>query len=149
MPRCIAWDKVDYLCPQSNPQVVPSFEVYTPPATYLKEVKETIRIPIEVEPLDHTKLEDLGMNTCRKSHLLEDKKIPSVGVFSTWMAFEGNTRDLGSFEEETDKTMDLHQDLGRFVLTECGDGVAIIKRRRQNVRSDSVRDFATASGWTT
>ncbi|GJU49275.1 hypothetical protein Tco_1218830 [Tanacetum coccineum] len=46
--------------------------------------------------------------------------------FSTWMTFEGNTHDLGSFGEETDKTTDLHQDLGRFVLTECGDGVAII-----------------------
>ncbi|GJY04173.1 retrotransposon protein, putative, ty1-copia subclass, partial [Tanacetum coccineum] len=27
----------------------------------------------------------------------------------TWMAFGGNTRDLGSFEEETDKATDLHQ----------------------------------------
>ncbi|GKC78395.1 retrovirus-related pol polyprotein from transposon TNT 1-94 [Tanacetum coccineum] len=51
--------------------------------------------------------------TGRKAYLLEDKQIPSVGVFdevfSTWMAFRGNTRDLGSFEEETDKITDLHQ----------------------------------------
>ncbi|GJX70282.1 hypothetical protein Tco_0307453 [Tanacetum coccineum] len=51
----------------------------------------------------------------RKAHLLEDKQIPSVGVFdevfSTWMDFGGNTRDLGSFGEETDKIMDLHQSL--------------------------------------
>ncbi|GJR54298.1 hypothetical protein Tco_1404819 [Tanacetum coccineum] len=44
----------------------------------------------------------------RKAHLLEDKQIPSVGVFdevfSTWMTFGGNTRDLISFREETDKT---------------------------------------------
>ncbi|GJX90705.1 hypothetical protein Tco_0344031 [Tanacetum coccineum] len=46
--------------------------------------------------------------TGRKAHLLEDKKILSVGVFSTWMEFGGNTRDLGSFEEETDKTTTLH-----------------------------------------
>ena len=77
----------------------------------------------------------------RKAHLLEDKQIPSVGVFdevsfyalfrghltpksfnypqimclivcfcvfSTWMTFGGNTRDLGSFGEETDKITDLH-----------------------------------------
>ncbi|GKB78891.1 hypothetical protein Tco_0945786 [Tanacetum coccineum] len=31
-------------------------------------------------------------------------------VFSTWMAFGGNTRDLGSFGEETDKTTTLHQE---------------------------------------
>ncbi|GJU97339.1 retrovirus-related pol polyprotein from transposon TNT 1-94 [Tanacetum coccineum] len=54
----------------------------------------------------------------RKAHLLEDKQIPSVGVFdevfSIWKAFGGNTRDLGSFGEETDKTTDLHQHLSRL-----------------------------------
>ncbi|GJY65126.1 hypothetical protein Tco_0466586 [Tanacetum coccineum] len=50
----------------------------------------------------------------RKAHLLEDKQIPSVGVFSIWKAFGGNTRDLGSFGEETDKTMDIHQHISRI-----------------------------------
>ncbi|GJT18106.1 retrotransposon protein, putative, ty1-copia subclass [Tanacetum coccineum] len=31
-------------------------------------------------------------------------------VFSTWMTFGGNTRDLGSFGEETDKITNLHQE---------------------------------------
>ncbi|GJW48411.1 hypothetical protein Tco_0080057 [Tanacetum coccineum] len=48
----------------------------------------------------------------------EDKQIPSVGVFdelfSIWKAFGGNTRDLGSFGEETDKIMNLHQHLSRI-----------------------------------
>ncbi|GKB11698.1 zinc finger, CCHC-type containing protein, partial [Tanacetum coccineum] len=35
-------------------------------------------------------------------------------VFSIWKAFGGNTRDLGSFGEETDKTKDLHQHLSRI-----------------------------------
>nr|GEU35685.1 retrovirus-related Pol polyprotein from transposon TNT 1-94 [Tanacetum cinerariifolium] len=35
-------------------------------------------------------------------------------VFSIWKVFGGNTRDLGSFEEETDETMELHQDLSRL-----------------------------------
>ncbi|GJT76960.1 hypothetical protein Tco_1043685 [Tanacetum coccineum] len=78
MPRCIAWDKVDNPCQQSNPQVLSSIEVYTPPVTYPKEVEETIGILIEVEPLDHMKLEDLGMNTCNHDLFLSSREIPSV-----------------------------------------------------------------------
>ncbi|GKA25426.1 hypothetical protein Tco_0711535 [Tanacetum coccineum] len=85
----------------------------------------------------------------RKAHLLEDKQIPSVGVFdevfSTWMTFGGNTRDLGSFGEETDKITDLHQIHEEVLFTERGDGVAGIKRRRRDLSSDGVRDLATAS----
>ncbi|GJV08105.1 hypothetical protein Tco_1345761 [Tanacetum coccineum] len=87
--------------------------------------------------------------TGRKAHLLEDKQILSVGVFdevfSTWMAFGGNTRDLGSFGEETDKigTTHIHEEV---LFTERGDGVAGIKRRRRDLSSDGVRDLATASG---
>ncbi|GJU67032.1 hypothetical protein Tco_1253291 [Tanacetum coccineum] len=62
--------------------------------------------------------------TGRKAHLLEDKQIPSVGVFdevfSTWMDFGGNTL--------------------------AGDGVAGIKRRCRYLSSDKVRNFATALG---
>ncbi|GKA13944.1 hypothetical protein Tco_0693590 [Tanacetum coccineum] len=87
--------------------------------------------------------------TGRKAYLLEDKQIPSVGVFdeffSTWMVLGGNTRDLGSFGEETDKTTDLHQILEEVVHTECGDGVGSFKRRRQDVLSDDVTDLTTAS----
>ncbi|GJW04021.1 hypothetical protein Tco_1562877 [Tanacetum coccineum] len=88
--------------------------------------------------------------TGRKAHLLEDKQIPSVGVFdevfSTWMAFGGNTRDLGSFREETDKITDLHQILEEILLTGHGDGVASIKRRRRDPSSDGIIDLVTASG---
>ncbi|GJW46780.1 putative ribonuclease H-like domain-containing protein [Tanacetum coccineum] len=59
-------------------------------------------------------------NNGRKAHLLEDKQILSVGVFDEvfciWKAFGGNTRDLGSFGEETDKTTDLHQHGSRISL---------------------------------
>nr|GEV98825.1 hypothetical protein [Tanacetum cinerariifolium] len=78
MPTCIAWDKVGNPCPQSNSQVLPSFEVYTPLVTYPKEVEETIGIPIEVEPLDHTKLEDLGLNTCSHDLFPSSREFPSV-----------------------------------------------------------------------
>ncbi|GJU10850.1 hypothetical protein Tco_1133246 [Tanacetum coccineum] len=234
IPKCMAWlddepigdldtmeDKVDNQTPQNTPQFLPSFEVYTLPVTYPKEVDETIGILMEVEPLDHTKLEDLGLNTCnhdiplssreipsvdepkpqllpnfspldvslggkrgtdppinpyspgslkmkivkpltihtppsphvaylhqngRKAHLLEDKQIPSVWVFDevTWMAFGGNTHDLGSFGEETDRFMDLHQIHEEVLFTEHGDGVASIKRHRRALSSDGVRDLVTA-----
>ncbi|GKC15402.1 hypothetical protein Tco_1012184, partial [Tanacetum coccineum] len=66
-------------------------------------------------------------------------------VFSTWMAFGGNTRDLGSFGEETDKITDLHQILKEILLTKRGDGVVGIKRRRRDLSGDSVWILATAS----
>ncbi|GJZ17108.1 hypothetical protein Tco_0553231 [Tanacetum coccineum] len=56
----------------------------------------------------------------------------------TWMAFGGNTRDLDSFGEETDKITNLHQIHEEVLLTECGDGVAGIKRRRGDPSSDVV-----------
>ncbi|GJX15668.1 hypothetical protein Tco_0216500 [Tanacetum coccineum] len=82
----------------------------------------------------------------RKAHLLEDKQIPSVGVFSTWMEFGGNTHDLGSFEEETDKITDLHQILEEVLLIAYGDDVIGIKRRCRDPSDDVVRDLVTASG---
>nr|GEY55345.1 hypothetical protein [Tanacetum cinerariifolium] len=75
IPKCMSWldaydepigdldmmeDKVDNPRPQSTPQVLPSFELYTPPVTYSKEVEETLGTPMEVEPLEETHLEDLG-----------------------------------------------------------------------------------------
>ncbi|GKF51569.1 hypothetical protein Tco_0148036 [Tanacetum coccineum] len=68
-------------------------------------------------------------------------------VFSTWMAFGGNTRDLGSFGEETDKITDLHQIHEEVLFTERGDGVASKKRCRHDLSSDGVRDLATALGF--
>ncbi|GKC33539.1 hypothetical protein Tco_1045923 [Tanacetum coccineum] len=86
----------------------------------------------------------------RKTHLLEDKQIPSVGVFdevfSTCMTFGGNTRDLGSFGEETDEITNLHQILKEVLLTERGDGIASIKRRRRDLFSDGIWNLEMASG---
>ncbi|GKE05855.1 hypothetical protein Tco_1397873 [Tanacetum coccineum] len=58
---------------------------------------------------------NLSAMTDRKAHLLEDKQIPSVGVFDeVFCIFGRNTRDLGSFGEETNKTTDLHQHCSRI-----------------------------------
>ncbi|GKA62815.1 hypothetical protein Tco_0762334, partial [Tanacetum coccineum] len=67
-------------------------------------------------------------------------------VFSTWMAFGGNTRDLGLFGEEMDEIMDLHQIHEELLLTKRGDGVAGIKRRRCDPSGDGVRELVTVSG---
>ncbi|GJS99194.1 hypothetical protein Tco_0820364 [Tanacetum coccineum] len=69
---------VENSSPQSTPQVLPSFEVYTSLVTYPEEVEKTIGIPIKVEPLDHTKLEDLGLNSCSRDLFLSFRKIPCV-----------------------------------------------------------------------
>ncbi|GJW89420.1 hypothetical protein Tco_0164760 [Tanacetum coccineum] len=44
----------------------------------IEEVEETIGISMEVEPLDHTKLEDLGLNTCNHNTPLSSRRFPSV-----------------------------------------------------------------------
>ncbi|GKB23304.1 hypothetical protein Tco_0862705 [Tanacetum coccineum] len=91
MPKCMAWlddepigdlnmmhDKVDNPRPQSTPQFLPSVEVHIPPVTHPKEVEETIGIPMKVEPLDHMKLEDLGLNTNTHDLFLSSKGFSSV-----------------------------------------------------------------------
>ncbi|GJW79475.1 hypothetical protein Tco_0143450 [Tanacetum coccineum] len=91
MPKCMAWlddepigdldtmeDKLDNPSPQCTPQVLPLIELYTPHVTHPEEVEETIGTPIEVEPLDHMKLEDLGLNTNTHNIFLSYKGFPSV-----------------------------------------------------------------------
>ncbi|GJU86288.1 hypothetical protein Tco_1293834 [Tanacetum coccineum] len=70
-------DKVDNPSPQSTPQVLSSFEVYTPLVTYPEEVKETFGTTMEVEPLEETQLEDLGLNTCNHDIPLSSREVPS------------------------------------------------------------------------
>ncbi|GKB16531.1 hypothetical protein Tco_0850454 [Tanacetum coccineum] len=70
-------DKVENPSPQSTSQVLSSFEVYTLPVTYPKEVKETIGIPMEVEPLGQTQLEDVGLDTCNYDIPLSSREVPT------------------------------------------------------------------------
>ncbi|GJZ75880.1 hypothetical protein Tco_0640345, partial [Tanacetum coccineum] len=75
--RGIAWDKVENLDPQSTPQVLPSFEEYTPPVTCPEEVEETLGTPVEVKPLEETQLEDLGLDTYNHDIPLSNREVPS------------------------------------------------------------------------
>ncbi|GKD70110.1 hypothetical protein Tco_1324200 [Tanacetum coccineum] len=45
---------------------------------FAQEVEENLGIPIEVEPLDETPLEDLGLNTYNHDIPLSSKEIPSI-----------------------------------------------------------------------
>ncbi|GKB95044.1 hypothetical protein Tco_0981181 [Tanacetum coccineum] len=111
----------------------------------MSKILEFYKECLELGPEYVTGMDDEGevmqgrVTSSRKAYLLEDKQILSVGVFDevfrAWMAFRGNTRDLSSFGEETDKTTTLHQILEEVVHTECGDGVASFKRRRQDCYS--------------
>ncbi|GJW38059.1 hypothetical protein Tco_0060979 [Tanacetum coccineum] len=76
MHRGIAWDKVENSNPQSTPQVLPSFEEYTSLVTCLEEVEKTLGTPTEVEPLNETKLEEVGLN-CDHNTPLSSREVPS------------------------------------------------------------------------
>ncbi|GJT05494.1 hypothetical protein Tco_0839956 [Tanacetum coccineum] len=90
--------------------------------------------------------------TDRKAHLLEDKQIPSVGVFdevfSIWKAFGGNTRDLGSFGEETDKTTDLHQHCSRISPQKLETALQITRDAVTNPTTMASQDIVMASART-
>ncbi|GJW22126.1 hypothetical protein Tco_0032748 [Tanacetum coccineum] len=88
IPKCMAWlddepirdlnmmeDKVDNLSPQSTLQVLLLFEVYTPPVTHPEEVEETMGIQMEIEPLNETKLEEVGLN-CNHNTPLSSREDP-------------------------------------------------------------------------
>ncbi|GJZ10911.1 retrovirus-related pol polyprotein from transposon TNT 1-94 [Tanacetum coccineum] len=105
----------------------------------------------------HTTSDHNDIEWFRKREALQAKKVESFKASktgsssalrsktptkSTWMAFGGNTRDLGSFGEETDEITDLHQILEEVLLTKRGDDVAGINRRRRDPFSDSVRRFS-------
>nr|GEU57978.1 hypothetical protein [Tanacetum cinerariifolium] len=95
MPRCMSWlgstnanneligslglinNEVGNISPQSTPQVLASFEVYTLPETHSKDFKETLGTPMKVEPFDHTKLKDVGMDTFNHDIPLSSRKVHS------------------------------------------------------------------------
>ncbi|GJT78764.1 hypothetical protein Tco_1045489 [Tanacetum coccineum] len=68
--------EVGVTSPKSTTQTLLSFEEYTPPVTYSEEVEKTLGTPIEVEPLNETKLEEVGLN-CNHNTPLSSKEVPS------------------------------------------------------------------------
>ncbi|GKA78686.1 hypothetical protein Tco_0785223, partial [Tanacetum coccineum] len=62
--------------PESTIQTLPSFEEYTLPVTYPKEVEKTLGTSIEVEPLNKTKLKEVGLN-CNHNTPFSSREVPS------------------------------------------------------------------------
>ncbi|GJY79658.1 hypothetical protein Tco_0485459 [Tanacetum coccineum] len=75
----VGWfvNKGEVISPESTTQTLPLFKEYTPPVTYPKEVEKTLGTPIEVEPLNETQLEDLGLNTYKHDIPLSNREVPS------------------------------------------------------------------------
>nr|GEV78478.1 hypothetical protein [Tanacetum cinerariifolium] len=98
-------DEVENPSPQSTPQVLPLFEEYTPPVTYLKEVKETLGTPIEVKPLDQTKLEDVALSN--RYIPLISREIPSVDELEPQLLLNFSPLDVNLGEKSrTDPPID-------------------------------------------
>nr|GEZ16194.1 hypothetical protein [Tanacetum cinerariifolium] len=90
VPRCMAWldydehvdslsmmnSEVEVTSPKSTTQTLPSFEEYTPPVAYPKEVEKNLGTLIEVEPLNETKLKEVGLN-CNHNTPFSYRKVPS------------------------------------------------------------------------
>ncbi|GJS92608.1 hypothetical protein Tco_0799576 [Tanacetum coccineum] len=70
-------------------------------------------------------------------------------VFNIWKAFGGNTRDLGSFGEETDKTTDLHQHLSRISTQKLETASQITRDAVTTHLKTASQDLQTASDCTT
>ncbi|GJS83423.1 hypothetical protein Tco_0749964 [Tanacetum coccineum] len=116
---------------------------------------------LDIEPISHRLKnnrdahEDYSKKTIKYTDTISGlvecarKQNPSEPILdsacSTWVAFRGNTRDLGSFGEETDEITDLHQIYEEILFSERGDGVTGIKRRRCDPSSDDVRDLVMTS----
>nr|GEV76468.1 reverse transcriptase domain-containing protein [Tanacetum cinerariifolium] len=69
-------NEVRVTSPESTTQTLPSFEEYTPPMTYSEEVEKTLGTPIEVEPLNKIKLEEVGLN-CNHNTPFSSREVPS------------------------------------------------------------------------
>ncbi|GKA48703.1 hypothetical protein Tco_0741661 [Tanacetum coccineum] len=79
---------------------------------------------------------------CRKAYLLEDKQIPSVGVFDEVLALGWHLEEIHVTLAHLEKKQmrlrtctKIHQEV---IFSERRDGVAGIKPRRRNLFGDDV-----------
>nr|GEU99482.1 hypothetical protein [Tanacetum cinerariifolium] len=85
----------------------------------------------------------------RKAYLLEDKQIPSVRVFDEFLALGCHLEEIHMTWDHLEKKQTrlqtctkIHQEV---LLTERGDYVPGIKRRRRDLSGDGVLILATTS----
>ncbi|GJS86262.1 hypothetical protein Tco_0752803 [Tanacetum coccineum] len=106
---------------------------------------EGLNLPVNPNKLENVRIKEIQHLEHIIQQPLFQHMAPSYhnGVFSTWMAFGGNTRDLGSFGEEMDEITDLHQIHEEILFLELGDGVAGINRRHRDPSRDGVKTWPT------
>ncbi|GJV92609.1 retrovirus-related pol polyprotein from transposon TNT 1-94 [Tanacetum coccineum] len=73
------------------------------------------------------------------------KHIEHARMMSIWKAFGGNTHELGSFGEETDKTTDLHQHLSRISTQKLETASQITRDAVTTHLKTASQDLKTAS----
>ncbi|GKE10077.1 hypothetical protein Tco_1413628 [Tanacetum coccineum] len=86
----------------------------------------------------------------RKAYLLEDKQIPSVGVFDeVFLALGWHSEEIhvtwANLEKKRTRLQTYTKSLEELCI-ERGDDVTCIKRRRRDLSSDDVRKMTTVSG---
>ncbi|GJR90538.1 putative reverse transcriptase domain-containing protein, partial [Tanacetum coccineum] len=86
-------NEVGFTSPESTTQTLPSFEEYTPLVTYLEEVKKTLGTPIEVKPLNKTKLEEVGLNGNHNTPL-SSREVPSFDGPEPQPLLNGSSLDV-------------------------------------------------------
>nr|GEX95695.1 ribonuclease H-like domain-containing protein [Tanacetum cinerariifolium] len=69
-------NEVGVTSPESTTQTLSSFKEYTLPVTYPEEVEKTLGTPIEVEPLNKTELDEVGLN-CNHNTPFSSRKLSS------------------------------------------------------------------------
>nr|GEV74961.1 reverse transcriptase domain-containing protein [Tanacetum cinerariifolium] len=104
-------------------------------------VDQEVSSPMVVTDFCPISLIDIQYQIIAKLLALRLACVVDTIVFSTWMAFRGNTRDLGLFGEETDKITKLHQIHEEVLFTEHEEGVIGIKRRCHDLSNDGVKDL--------
>ncbi|GJR71612.1 hypothetical protein Tco_0083977 [Tanacetum coccineum] len=101
----------------------------------------TLKLAAGREPWELNGVEE-ALRKSRKAHLLEDKQIPSVGVFDEVLALGWHLEEihvtLAHLEKKQTRLRTctkIHQEV---LFSERGDGVAGIKPRRHNLFGDGV-----------
>ncbi|GJZ18272.1 zinc finger, CCHC-type containing protein, partial [Tanacetum coccineum] len=82
------------MSPQSTPQDLPPFEEYTPLVTYPEEVGKTLGTPIEVEPLNETKLEEVGLNFLKFKSFFESLGLVPQSSDTEVVCIKGDDREV-------------------------------------------------------
>ncbi|GKF11455.1 hypothetical protein Tco_0049381 [Tanacetum coccineum] len=81
---------------------------------YIKEMLKKFGLE-DSKPTKTPMLTEIKLTNDNEADSVDSSKYQGIDeVFSIWKAFGGNTHDLGSFREETDKTTDLPQRLSRL-----------------------------------